>query len=130
MSSLHLLSRLRPGGRGDRAPAVEPTTVGPSSNRRARCRSVRLAAGGPTRFGAAVMARPRPAPRDGKQRDTSATTNIRLGMPIIVRAATELDAAAIGEAHAESWRIAYQPLFSPEFLAKAVEDRRAMWPTV
>jgi len=51
-------------------------------------------------------------------------------MPIIVRAATELDAAAIGEAHAESWRIAYQPLFSPEFLAKAVEDRRAMWPTV
>ena len=51
-------------------------------------------------------------------------------MPIIVRDATELDAAAIGEAHAESWRIAYQPLFSSDFLAAAVEDRRAMWPGV
>lgn len=41
-----------------------------------------------------------------------------------VRAARVEDAPSIGEAHAESWRVAYAGLFSAEFLKQAVEERR------
>lgn len=37
------------------------------------------------------------------------------------------DAAAIGEAHGEAWRVAYRPLFTERFLSEAVGDRRARW---
>jgi GNAT superfamily N-acetyltransferase len=43
------------------------------------------------------------------------------------RKATATDASAIGEAHAEAWRVAYRPLFTHHFLARAVEVRRVRW---
>ena len=44
-----------------------------------------------------------------------------------VRDATMDDAAAVGEVHAESWRVGYGTRFAPEPLAKAVERRRGRW---
>lgn len=44
-----------------------------------------------------------------------------------VRVATKTDGPAIGEAHGEAWRVAYQQLFTEEFLAEAVRDRRTRW---
>jgi len=43
------------------------------------------------------------------------------------RTATATDAAAIGDAHGEAWRVAYRPLFTEGFLDRAVEDRRLRW---
>lgn len=41
-----------------------------------------------------------------------------------VRGATKADAAAIGEVHAEAWRVAYANVFTPGALAIAVSHRR------
>ncbi len=44
-----------------------------------------------------------------------------------VRAAELRDARAIGESHAEAWRIGFSGLFPPDWLLGAVEDRRQRW---
>jgi ribosomal protein S18 acetylase RimI-like enzyme len=47
---------------------------------------------------------------------------------IIIRPATEADAAAIAELHAASWRDAYAHILAPEFLSGSIEtDRLAVW---
>ncbi|MGE5157357.1 MAG: GNAT family N-acetyltransferase [Gemmatimonas sp.] len=47
---------------------------------------------------------------------------------IIIRPATEADAAAIAAIHAASWRDAYAHILAAEFLSGDVEDdRRAVW---
>ena len=42
----------------------------------------------------------------------------------LVRGAAATDATAIGEVHAEAWRVAYADVFPPEALAVAVAQRR------
>ena len=47
---------------------------------------------------------------------------------ILIRPATEQDAAVIADIHAASWRDAYAHILAPEFLNGAVEaDRLAVW---
>ena len=46
---------------------------------------------------------------------------------MIVRDATPDDAAAIGRAHAEAWRVAYDGLFAAEWLESAVAERLQRW---
>ncbi|MET0236052.1 MAG: GNAT family N-acetyltransferase [Kibdelosporangium sp.] len=46
---------------------------------------------------------------------------------ILVREAHADDATAIGDVHAEAWRVAYRDLFEPAFLSGQVETRRAQW---
>jgi len=46
---------------------------------------------------------------------------------VVVRLATPEDAGAIGEAHAEAWRIGYKGLFAPDVLAREVASRRNSW---
>ncbi|WP_246791317.1 GNAT family N-acetyltransferase [Bradyrhizobium commune] len=47
---------------------------------------------------------------------------------IVIRSATEQDAALIAAIHASSWRDAYADILAPEFLKGAVEDDRlAVW---
>ncbi|WP_166664497.1 GNAT family N-acetyltransferase [Actinophytocola oryzae] len=50
--------------------------------------------------------------------------------PLLVRDATTDDAAAVGEVHAEAWRVAHRDLVDGRWLAKLVEDRRTCWPEV
>ena len=49
------------------------------------------------------------------------------GAPLLVREATRDDAAAIGEVHAEAWRVAHRDLFDARWLPKLVEQRRHGW---
>lgn len=49
------------------------------------------------------------------------------GAPLLVREATMADAAAIGEVHAEAWRVGHRDLFDPRWLQKLVEQRRHCW---
>ncbi len=44
-----------------------------------------------------------------------------------VRGAELEDSAAIGDAHAEAWRVGYSGLFESEWLHSAVEERRTRW---
>jgi GNAT superfamily N-acetyltransferase len=46
---------------------------------------------------------------------------------VVVRGAVPADAQGIGDIHTESWRVAYEGLFSTHQLAAAVEVRRLMW---
>jgi ribosomal protein S18 acetylase RimI-like enzyme len=47
---------------------------------------------------------------------------------VVIRDATEIDAAAIAALHAESWRSAYRGVLSEEYLEKEVHrDRLAVW---
>jgi RimJ/RimL family protein N-acetyltransferase len=47
--------------------------------------------------------------------------------PLLVREATTADAAAIGDVHAEAWRVAHRDLVEPEWLRRFVAERRALW---
>lgn len=46
---------------------------------------------------------------------------------IEIRRAGPSDGAVLGEIHAESWKVAYAPFFTPEFAAGAVAGRRTRW---
>jgi ribosomal protein S18 acetylase RimI-like enzyme len=47
---------------------------------------------------------------------------------IVIRPATEADAAPIAEIHTASWRDAYAHILAPEFLSGSIEaDRLAVW---
>jgi len=47
---------------------------------------------------------------------------------IVIRSATEADAATIAAIHAASWRDAYAHILAPEFLSGGIEeDRLAVW---
>lgn len=48
-------------------------------------------------------------------------------MPLLVREATPADALAIGDVHAEAWRVAHRDLFEAHFLRTLVEQRRGQW---
>lgn len=50
-----------------------------------------------------------------------------LGGKLRVRRAERRDAAAIGEAHAEAWRVGYANLFSASSLEALVAERRTRW---
>jgi RimJ/RimL family protein N-acetyltransferase len=50
--------------------------------------------------------------------------------PLLVREATPQDAEAIGEVHAEAWRVAHRDLFDGRWLPKLVEQRRVVWPAI
>lgn len=52
------------------------------------------------------------------------------GAPLLVREATRDDAAAIGEVHAEAWRVAHRDLFDGPWLRRLVEERRHCWSEV
>src|SRR6476469_8671500 len=52
------------------------------------------------------------------------------GAPLLVREATRDDAAAIGEVHAEAWRVAHRDLFDAHWLHRFVEERRTAWPDI
>lgn len=47
--------------------------------------------------------------------------------PLLVREATHDDAAAIGEVHAEAWRVAHRDLFDGRWLQRFVAERRECW---
>jgi RimJ/RimL family protein N-acetyltransferase len=47
--------------------------------------------------------------------------------PLLVREAIRDDAAAIGEVHAEAWRVAHRDLFEARWLRTLVEERRRCW---
>jgi RimJ/RimL family protein N-acetyltransferase len=49
------------------------------------------------------------------------------GAPLLVRDATRQDAAAIGDVHAEAWRVAHRDLFDSRWLPRLVEQRRQCW---
>ncbi len=46
---------------------------------------------------------------------------------LLVRPAAPADADALGEVHAESWRVAYAGLFEETFLERAARERRHAW---
>ncbi len=48
-------------------------------------------------------------------------------MALLVRPAAPADADALGEVHAESWRVAYAGLFEETFLERAAQERRHAW---
>lgn len=50
--------------------------------------------------------------------------------PVLVREATQNDAEAIGEVHAEAWRVAHRDLFETRWLRKLVDERRERWKSV
>jgi ribosomal protein S18 acetylase RimI-like enzyme len=51
-------------------------------------------------------------------------------VPVLVREATRDDAKAIGEVHAEAWRVAHRDLFETRALRAFVEERRTRWTRV
>jgi len=53
---------------------------------------------------------------------------MRVDSPLLLREATPADATAIGEVHAESWRVAHRDLFEPRLLRTLAEQRRTAWP--
>jgi ribosomal protein S18 acetylase RimI-like enzyme len=50
--------------------------------------------------------------------------------PVLVREATQADAKAIGEVHAEAWRVAHRDLFESRWLSRFVDERRERWKSV
>jgi RimJ/RimL family protein N-acetyltransferase len=50
--------------------------------------------------------------------------------PVLVREANSDDAVAVGEVHAEAWRVAHRDLFDAHWLARLVERRRQCWQEV
>ena len=51
----------------------------------------------------------------------------RVDAPLLVREATAADAAAIGDVHAEAWRVAHRDLVESEWLRRFVAERRELW---
>ncbi|MEU3163102.1 GNAT family N-acetyltransferase [Streptosporangium sp. NPDC006930] len=51
-------------------------------------------------------------------------------LPLTIHPATAADADALGEIHADSWAVAYESFFGPEFFAEAVGRRRTKWGAV
>jgi RimJ/RimL family protein N-acetyltransferase len=52
---------------------------------------------------------------------------VRVNAPLLVREATVDDAPAIGEVHAEAWRVAHRDLFEGPALRTFVAERRDCW---
>jgi ribosomal protein S18 acetylase RimI-like enzyme len=52
---------------------------------------------------------------------------MRVDLPVLVREATTADAEAVGEVHAEAFRVAHRDLFDGDWLHELVERRRTMW---
>jgi ribosomal protein S18 acetylase RimI-like enzyme len=52
---------------------------------------------------------------------------MRVDLPVLVREATAADAAAVGEVHAEAFRVAHRDLFEADWLRALVEQRRQLW---
>lgn len=52
---------------------------------------------------------------------------MRVELPLLVREATTDDAKAIGEVHADAWRVAHRDLFEPDWLRRLVAERRDQW---
>lgn len=50
--------------------------------------------------------------------------------PVMVREATRDDAEAIGEVHAEAWRVGHRDLFDSHWLRRFVDERRVRWQSV
>lgn len=50
--------------------------------------------------------------------------------PVMVREAVQDDAEAIGEVHAEAWRVAHRDLFDSRWLDRFVDERRERWKSV
>ncbi|MGB3444455.1 MAG: GNAT family N-acetyltransferase [Actinophytocola sp.] len=50
--------------------------------------------------------------------------------PVLVREATQNDAEAISEVHAEAWRVAHRDLFETRWLSRFVDERRERWKSV
>lgn len=50
--------------------------------------------------------------------------------PVLVREATQNDAEAIGEVHAEAWRVAHRDLFESRWLRRFTDERRERWKSV
>ena len=66
----------------------------------------------------------------GSKKDVvGALANVRRHLGgIVIRPATEVDAATIAAIHAASWRDAYAHILAPEFLSGCIEaDRLAVW---
>jgi ribosomal protein S18 acetylase RimI-like enzyme len=55
---------------------------------------------------------------------------VRVDAPLLVREATTDDADAIGEVHAEAWRVAHRDLFESHALRQFVAERRDCWTDV
>jgi GNAT superfamily N-acetyltransferase len=52
---------------------------------------------------------------------------MRLDVPVLLRDATESDAASIGTVHADAWQVAYRDLFEARWLDMLVAKRRSQW---
>jgi GNAT superfamily N-acetyltransferase len=52
---------------------------------------------------------------------------MRVDVPVLLRDATDSDAAAIGDVHADAWRTAYRDLFERRWLDQFVAKRREQW---
>lgn len=50
--------------------------------------------------------------------------------PVLVREAVPDDAEAIGEVHAEAWRVAHRGLFESRSLRRLTDERRDRWKSV
>ncbi len=55
---------------------------------------------------------------------------MRIDAPLLVREATVEDAAAVGEVHAEAYRVAHRDLFEGHWLRRFVAERRDRWAEV
>lgn len=55
---------------------------------------------------------------------------MRVDAPLLVREATAEDAAAVGDVHAEAWRVAHRDLFEGHWLREFVAERRDRWAAV
>lgn len=51
-------------------------------------------------------------------------------VPVLVREATQNDAEAIGEVHAEAWRVAHRDLIESRWLRGFTDERRERWKSV
>ncbi|HEU5111497.1 MAG TPA: hypothetical protein VFT95_23390, partial [Micromonosporaceae bacterium] len=52
---------------------------------------------------------------------------MRVDVPVLLREATKVDAASVGNVHADAWQVAYRDLFEPHWLRRFVAKRRAQW---
>jgi GNAT superfamily N-acetyltransferase len=52
---------------------------------------------------------------------------MRVDVPVLLRDATDSDAASIGAVHADAWQAAYRDLFEARWLERLVVKRRTQW---
>ena len=52
---------------------------------------------------------------------------MRVDVPVLLRDATDSDAASIGAVHADAWQAAYRDLFEARWLERLVTKRRTQW---